>query len=268
MWPACHRFYSRVVTFDVTADAYGRFMGRFSEPLAEQFVAFVGVAAGQRVLDVGCGPGALTARLVDRLGVDAVAGVDPSASFVAAARARFPGLDVREARAEALPFADGSFDAVLAQLVVHFMNDPVTGLREMGRVCRPGGTVAACVWDYGGGAGPLSPFWRAVHDLDPAAEGESQLPGTREGHLDELAGKAGLVDVRSSALTVTLGFDSFADWWEPFTFGVGPAGGYVGRLSDADRDALAARCAEVLGPPPFEVRASAWAVTARATAAG
>ena len=256
------------MTFDVTADAYGRFMGRFSEPLAEQFVAFVGVAAGQRVLDVGCGPGALTARLVDRLGVDAVAGVDPSASFVAAARARFPGLDVREARAEALPFADGSFDAVLAQLVVHFMNDPVTGLREMGRVCRPGGTVAACVWDYGGGAGPLSPFWRAVHDLDPAAEGESQLPGTREGHLDELAGKAGLVDVRSSALTVTLGFDSFADWWEPFTFGVGPAGGYVGRLSDADRDALAARCAEVLGPTPFEVRASAWAVTARATPAG
>ena len=256
------------MTFDVTADAYGRFMGRFSEPLAEQFVAFVGVAAGQRVLDVGCGPGALTARLVDRLGVDAVAGVDPSASFVAAARARFPGLDVREARAEALPYADGSFDAVLAQLVVHFMDDPVTGLREMGRVCRPGGTVAACVWDYGGGAGPLSPFWRAVHDLDPAAEGESQLPGTREGHLDELAGKAGLVDVRSSALTVTLGFDSFADWWEPFTFGVGPAGGYVGRLSDADRDALAARCAEVLGPTPFEVRASAWAVTARATPAG
>ena len=157
---------------------------------------------------------------------------------------------------------------MLAQLVVHFMNDPVTGLRELGRVCRPGGTVAACVWDYGGGAGPLSPFWRAVHDLDPAAEGESQLPGTREGHLDELAGKAGLVDVRSSALTVTLGFDSFADWWEPFTFGVGPAGGYVGRLSDADRDALAARCAEVLGPTPFEVRASAWAVTARATPAG
>jgi len=256
------------VTFDVTADAYGRFMGRFSEPLAEEFVAFVGVAAGQRALDVGCGPGALTARLVDRLGVDAVVGVDPSASFVAAARARFPGLDVREARAEALPFADGSFDAVLAQLVVHFMDDPVTGLREMGRVCRPGGTVATCVWDYGGGAGPLSPFWRAVHDLDPAAEGESQLPGTREGHLVELAGKAGLVDVRSSALTLTLGFDSFADWWEPFTFGVGPAGGYVGRLSDADRDALAARCAEVLGPPPFEVRASAWAVTARATPAG
>ncbi len=140
--------------------------------------------------------------------MDAVAGVDPSASFVAAARARLPGLDVREAKAEALPFADGSFDAVLAQLVVHFMDDPVAGLREMGRVARPGGTVAACVWDYGGGAGPLSPFWRAVHDLDPAAAGESQLPGTREGHLAALAGDAGLVDVRPSAMTVTSGFDT------------------------------------------------------------
>jgi SAM-dependent methyltransferase len=261
-------FYSRVVTFDVTADAYARFMGRFSEPLAEQFVGLAGVSAGQRALDVGCGPGALTGRLVERLGVDAVAGVDPSASFVAAARARFPGLDVREGRAEALPFADGSFDTVLAQLVVHFMDDPVAGLREMGRVARPGGTVAACVWDHGGGAGPLSLFWLAVHDLDPAAADESRLPGTGEGHLAALAGEAGLVDVQPSALTVTLRFDTFADWWEPYTFGVGPAGGYVGRLSDTDREAVAARCAALLGPPPFEVRATAWAVTARATPAG
>ena len=252
------------MSFDVTADAYGRFMGRFSEPLAEQFVELAGLSAGQRALDVGCGPGALTARLVQRLGVDAVAGVDPSASFVAAARARFPGLDVREAKAEALPFVADSFDAVLAQLVVHFMDDPAAGLREMGRVARPGGTVAACVWDYGGGAGPLSPFWRAVHALDPAAEGESRLPGTREGHLTALAGEAGLVDAQTSTLTVTLGFDTFADWWEPYTFGVGPAGGYVARLSDDGREALAARCAALLGPPPFEVRASAWAVTARA----
>jgi SAM-dependent methyltransferase len=252
------------VTFDVTADAYGRFMGRFSEPLAAQFVELAGLCAGQRALDVGCGPGALTARLVERLGVDAVAGVDPSAAFVAAARARFPGLDVREAKAEALPFADDSFDAVLAQLVVHFMDDPATGLREMGRVARPDGTVAACVWDHAGGAGPLSPFWRAVHDLDPSAADESQLPGTREGHLAALAAEAGLVDVQPSAITVRLGFDTFAEWWEPYTFGVGPAGGYVARLSDDDRDALAARCADLLGPPPFEVRASAWAVTARA----
>ena len=251
------------MTFDVSADSYGRFMGRFSEPLADQFVALAGVAPGQRALDVGCGPGALTARLVERLGVDAVAGADPSAPFVAAARARFPGLDVREARAEALPFADDSFDAVLAQLVVHFMDDPVAGLREMGRVAEPGGTVAACVWDYAGGTGPLSLFWHAARDLHPSSEGESGLPGTREGQLVELAGRAGLVDVESSTLTVTLRFDTFGDWWEPYTFGVGPAGAYVGRLSEADRAALAARCAELLGPPPFDVRASAWAVRAR-----
>ena len=251
------------MSFDVTADAYGRFMGRFSEPLAEQFVELAGLTPGQRVLDVGCGPGALTARLVERLGADAVTGVDPSASFVAAARARFPGVDLREARAEELPFPDGSFDVVLAQLVVHFMDDPVAGLREMGRVARPGGTVAACVWDHAGGTGPLSLFWRAAQDLHPSSGGEAGLPGTREGQLTALAGRAGLVDVEPSVLTVRLEFDTFADWWDPFTLGVGPAGVYVGRLSPGDRDALAARCAELLGPPPFEVRASAWTVRAR-----
>jgi SAM-dependent methyltransferase len=254
------------MTFDVTAGAYDRFMGRFSEPLAEQFVQLVGPSAGERALDVGCGPGALTARLVERLGVDAVAGVDPSPSFVATARARFPGLDVREAKAEALPFADGSFDAVLAQLVVHFMDDPVAGLREMGRVARPGATVAACVWDHAGGTGPLSLFWRAVHDLHPSAGDESGLPGTREGQLAQMACEAGLVDVHPSALTVTLRFDTFAEWWEPYTLGVGPAGEYVARLSASRRAAVADRCAELLGPPPFEVQATAWAI--RATPAG
>ena len=255
------------MTFDVTADAYGRFMGRFSEPLAEQFVelaGLTGLTAGQRALDVGCGPGALTARLVERLGVEAVTGVDPSSSFVAAARARFPGLDVREARAEALPFPDGSFDAVLAQLVVHFMDDPVAGLREMGRVARPGGTVAACVWDHAGGAGPLSLFWRAAHDLHPSCDGESGLPGTRQGQLTELARTAGLGDVEPSVLSVQLRFDTFADWWDPFTLGVGPAGVYVARLPETDRHALAAHCAVLLGPAPFELRVSAWAVRGRA----
>jgi SAM-dependent methyltransferase len=251
------------VTFDVTADAYDRFMGRFSEPLAEQFVGLADLTAGQRALDVGCGPGALTARLVERLGADAVAGVDPSASFVAAARERFPGVDVRQARAEELPFPDASFDVVLAQLVVHFMDDPVAGLKEMGRVARPGGTVAACVWDYAGGTGPLSLFWRAVRDLHPSAEGESALPGTHQGQLAELATKAELVDVMPSVLTVRLSFDTFADWWDPFTLGVGPAGVYVGRLPEAERHALAARCAVLLGPAPFELSASAWAVRAR-----
>ena len=118
------------MSFDVSADAYLRFMGRYSEPLAVQFADLAGIQPGQRLLDVGCGPGALTAELVRRAGVQAVSAVEPSASFAAAARERLPGVDVRQAAAEQLPFPDGGFDTALAQLVVHFMTDPVRGLRE------------------------------------------------------------------------------------------------------------------------------------------
>jgi SAM-dependent methyltransferase len=251
-----------VVSFDVAADAYFRFMGRFAEPLAAEFVAYAGVAEGQRVLDVGCGPGALTARLVDRVGVDAVSAVDPSAPFVEATGQRFPGIDVRNGSAEDLPYADDTFDAALAQLVVHFMADPVAGLREMARVTRPGGTVAACVWDHAGGTGPLSTFWRGVHDVDPGAPDESHLAGSREGHLVELFGQAGLSGVVPGTVSVTLHFATFEDWWEPFTLGVGPAGGYVAGLAPAEQDALRAACARHLPEAPFDVTASAWAARA------
>ena len=150
------------MSFAVGADAYDRFMGRYSIRLAPMFADLAGIVAGQRVLDVGCGPGALTSELVRRVGPGAVAAVDPSASFVAAAQARHPDVSVQPAVAEQLPFADDEFDAALAQLVVHFMADPVDGLREMARVTRPGGVVAACVWDHGGGCGPLALFWSAA----------------------------------------------------------------------------------------------------------
>ena len=126
---------------------------------------------------------------------DAVAAVDPSESFVAAARERNPGVDVRRAAAEDLPFADGEFDAALAQLVVHFMADPVAGLKEMARV---GGVVAACVWDHQGGQGPLGVFWEAVRSLDPDARDESDLAGAREGHLAELFAQAGLGEIEQT----------------------------------------------------------------------
>ena len=122
------------MSFDVAADAYDRFMGRYSQLLSPQLADLAGVRAGQRVLDVGCGPGALTAELVARVGAGAVAAVDPSEPFVAAAGSRYPGVDVRRASAEHLPFQDATFDASLAQLVVHFMADPVAGLAEMARV--------------------------------------------------------------------------------------------------------------------------------------
>lgn len=239
-------------------------MGRYSEPLAVQFVDRARVRAGQRALDVGCGPGALTAQLVARLGSDAVLAIDPSPRFVEAVRARLPQVDVRSGVAEHLPFPDDSFDVALAQLVVHFMTDPVSGLAEMARVTRPGGLVAACVWDHAGGGGPLTTFWQAVHDVDPGARDESDLAGAREGHLVKLSEAAGLNDIEPTSLTVTASFATFADWWEPFTLGVGPAGAYVAQLDDDKREVLRSRCAELLPPAPFEVAASAWCVVAGA----
>src|SRR6476620_9041024 len=152
-------------------------MGRYSTLLAQPFAEFAGIHRGQRVLDVGCGPGALTGELVARLGDDGVTAVDPSEPFVAAIAARYPGVRVERAAAEAVPFEDGEFDAALAQLVVHFMTDPVGGLREMARVTRPDGVVAACVWDHAGGQTPISVFWAAARELDADLIDESGLPG-------------------------------------------------------------------------------------------
>src|ERR1700728_1473114 len=239
-------------------------MGRLSEPLAVQFAHLAGLHAGQRVLDVGCGPGALTARLVHRLGSGGVTAIDPSASFVAAVRDRFPEISVHSGVAERLPFADRTFDAALAQLVVHFMTDPVAGLAEMARVTRPGGLVAACVRDRAGGSGPLAVFWQAAHDLDPGVRDESGLPGAREGHLAELCDAAGRRQVEPGLLTVEVQFATLEAWWEPYTLGVGPAGDYVGQLDQAQRDALRNRCAQLLPPAPFRLPASAWSVRARA----
>ena len=252
------------MTFDVAAEAYGRFMGRFSEPLAVTFLEVAQVPPGCRALDVGCGPGALTAQLVTRLGDRQVSAVDPSAPFLSAVRARFPRVDVREGSAEQLPYPDDHFDVTLAELVVHFMSDPVAGLQEMRRVTRPGGRVAACVWDHAGGGSPLSIFWTAVSDLDPGARTESELAGARQGHLLELFGAAGLHETEELTLTVEVPFGSVDDWWQPYTLGVGPAGAYVAGLSPEGREALRARCAELLPDAPFMVAASAWCVRATA----
>ena len=133
----------------------------------------------------------------------------------------------------------------------------------MARVTRPGGLVAACVWDHApGGGGPLTTFWRAVHDLDPDAHDESDRPGTREGHLAELAEAAGLSDIRATTITVSVTFESFSDCWDPYTMGVGPAGAYVARLDDGGREVLRDRCARLLPSGRFEVEASAWCVSA------
>jgi SAM-dependent methyltransferase len=230
-------------------------MGRYAEPLAAVFAAFAGVGAGDKVLDVGCGIGALTAHLRS-IGAE-VAAIDPSPPFIDALRTRLPDIDVRRGMAEALPYATAAFDAALAQLVVHFMTDPVAGLRQMARVTRCGGVIAACVWD--GPTGALAPFWDAVHIIDPDVEDEALLSGAPKGHLAELFEAVGLRDVEEDSVAVDVVHPTFEEWWEPYTYGVGPAGDYVQRLDDDARARLESVAVERLGSGPFTVTATAWA---------
>lgn len=246
------------MSFAVTAEAYDRFMGRYSIRLSPLLADFADVRAGQTALDVGCGPGALTGELVKRLGAESVWAVDPTAAFVSAIEDRYPGVDARIASAETLPFNDQTFDRSIAQLVVHFMADPIAGLTEMKRVTKPGGVVAACVWDYGGGRGAVSPFWDAARQLDPDVDDESDLPGARHGHLVELFAAASLDAIEQTALNVRVEHQPFADWWEPFTLGVGPAGSYYKALNPDDQAKLRRVAETQIGQIPFTVDAYAW----------
>lgn len=244
--------------FEIPAAAYDRFMGRYSTLLSPQFADFAGVSAGQQALDVGCGPGALTAELVARLGASAVAANDPSVSFVTAARERQPEVDIREASAEDLPFPDDSVDVALAQLVVHFMKDPAAGLSEMRRVVRSGGVVAANVWDFVGERSPVSLFWRAAREIDPIVRDDSLQPGAHEGDLSELFAEAGLLDIREVALEITMEHSDFEEWWLPYTGGVGPMGAYLALLDEEHTMAIRERCRAMLPEGPFALVARAW----------
>ena len=251
-----------MVGFDVSPDAYDRFMGRYAEPLARVFTTFAGVGIDDSVLDVGCGPGALTAYLLS-VGAEVTA-IDPSPPFVDAIRTRFPGVDVRLGTVDELPYDAAFFDAALAQLVVHFMPDPVAGIGRMAHVTRDGGVVAACVWD--GPTGALAPFWEAVHLIDADAEDEALSSGARRGHLSALFTAAGLSDVTEVPISVDVVHPSFEQWWQPFTFGVGPAGDYVQQLDDDGRSRLESVARDHLGGGPLTVTATAWA--ARGTVLG
>jgi len=245
--------------FDVAASAYDAFMGRWSRLLAAPFAESAGVWPPMRLLDVGCGTGSLTEELARRVGVESVHAVDPSPSFVEATQARLPGVEVRQAPAERLPYEDGVFDAALAQLVVHFMADPIAGLAEMRRVTRRGGAVAACVWDYAGNRGPLGVFWDAARSVRPEVADESLLAGTRDGHLVELLTAAGLREATQSVLEVAIDHPTFDAWWRPFTMGAGPAGAFVSSLDAGEREQLRHECEGRLGGGPIVVAAAAWA---------
>jgi SAM-dependent methyltransferase len=249
------------------ADSYARFMGRFSEPLAPLFADSVREVDG-RVLDVGCGPGVLTAELVRRYGVDRVDAIDPTPGFVAAARERLPGVDVRQGTAEQLPYSDDSYSAAYAQLVVHFMKDPVRGVAEMARVTAPGGLVAACVWDHGSGRGPLTPFWTAVDELDPhqQADRDRLSVGSREGDLGRVFDEAGLVGVENGELPVTIRLGSFDDWWAPFEQPAGSAGDYLASRTSEQAAELKELIRSGMPAGPFDVTVWTWVAVGRVPA--
>lgn len=245
--------------FAAPAEHYDRFMGRYLPTLAAALADAAGVTSGMRVVDVGCGPGGLTSELVARVGAENVAAIDPAPQFVAACRARNPGADVREGVAEELPWGDGEFDATLSSLVVGFMKDPDRGVREMARVTRPGGTVAACMWDTAtGGMTMLRMFWTAARRFDPGVEGERRMAGTAEGDLEQRLERAGLIDVAGGMLEARAEYKSFDDFWEPFTFAVGPAGQHLRSLSEDERKRVREELRSDVPDGPFTLEARAW----------
>ena len=217
-------FSGAVAEFTAAVENYDRFMGRYATGLAPKFADAAGVRAGMRVIDVGCGPGALAVELAGRVGEDNVAAIDPAPQFAAACRARIPGADVREGVAESLPWEDGSFDAAMCSLVVAWMSDADQGIGEMARVTKPGGTVAAAMWDIpGGGLQMLSHFWRAAREIDPSSAAERPRHGVGEGSLVERFGRAGLEGVTGGTLETSVDYADFDDYWEPFTGAAGTA---------------------------------------------
>lgn len=255
------------MSFAVAGDKYDRFMGRYSRELAPRLIEFAGVEPGMAVVDVGCGPGPLTECLVERVGAENVAAADPSEPFVAAATERAPGADVRQAAAEELPWEDDRFDAALSQLVVNFMRDADAGVSEMRRLVRPGGVVAACTWSYGEDMEMLRAFWDAARRLESGAPDEgSQMRYRNVEELDELWRRVGLSDVETDHLRVEAGYTGFDDLWEPFTYGVGPAGAYLAKLEPEGQEQLRAELFKGLGEPAggFTLSATACAVRGKA----
>jgi len=252
------------VQFAAPAGRYDRFMGRYLPTLAAALADAAGIAPGMRVLDVGCGPGGLTRELAARVGAANVAAVDPASQFVAACRERNPGVDVREGVAEELPWADDAFDAALSSLVIAFMRDPDRGVREMARVTRPDGVVAACMWDLAtGGMTMLCTFWAAVERVQRGSPGEGRLAGTAEGDIAHRFRRAGLEDVVGGSLHASASYTGFDDFWEPFTYAVGPSGQHLASLAAEQQARVRDACREALPDGPFTLDARAWYATGR-----
>lgn len=249
------------------AQAYERFMGRWSSQLAPLLVRFAALSRSGRVLDVGSGTGALAFSLAKSFPELQILGIDPAAEYVAYANSRnpYPGRAAFETGdAQSLRYPGGSFHHSLSLLVINFIPDRAKALAELIRVTRPGGSVSAAVWDYAGGMRMLRHFWDAVISVDPAAAplDESRMPLCRSGELADLWKQAGLVEVSATALEFDMKFTSFADYWDPFLLGQGPAGAYLraaARHRDAIRSELKRRLRLDSDDQPFTLAARAWA---------
>jgi ubiquinone/menaquinone biosynthesis C-methylase UbiE len=238
---------ARGTIFSGSSDAYDRFMGRYSTPLAVQFADFAGVAAPQRVLDVGAGTGALTDELVRRLDENSVAAAEPSTDYAATLRTRFPGLDVREAPAEELPWEDGRFDTALAQLVVVFLNDASGAVRELARVTRPGGVVATCMWEVDG-----VEMMKALNEIRQRLSPGGPIPAADyrdEATLRKLFEEAGLQEVETTRIEVSVVYETVDELWEPAIHVGGPGGPAVSTFTPEQLAAGRQIFEEALGSP-------------------
>jgi SAM-dependent methyltransferase len=252
------------------AEAFDRHVGRYGPELAAAFASFAGVAPGMRVLDVGCGPGALAKAVAQVVGAERVAAVDPSEEYAEACGVRVPGAEVRVGVAEDLPFDSDAFDAVMAQLVVQALEDAPRAAREMVRVTAPGGIAAACVWDFREGMPLFVSYWGAAMTVDP--DGARRAGGdttnawcTREGLL-RLWREAGAEEVETGELSASAAYDGLDDAWWSFEAGVGFSGAYCRSLDERRRGALREEFHRRLGAPggPFRLTARAWTVRGRA----
>ena len=251
------------------AEAYERFMGRWSRVLAPLLVDFTDLRDTGRVLDVGSGTGTLAFSIAKQKVHCQVLGIDPSKEYVDYANSRNPFPDrarFQVGDAQQLPFSDATFENSLSLLVFNFIPDREKALREVSRVTKPGGCVSAAVWDYGAGMRMLRMFWDAAVAVDPTAEkfDELHMPLCRAGELGEFWKRHGLARVEERPLDITMRFGSFADYWDPFLLGQGPAGAYL-RNVDGDRrqslrEEVKRRLAVVTEDAPFSVPARAWAV--------
>lgn len=251
--------------------AYERFMGRWSSRLAPSFLRFVEVEDGWQVLDVGCGTGSLCRALVESADRIRVAGIDPTADYVAFARAALPHprVQLRIGAAESLPFADGTFDAALALLVLQHFADPARAVREMARVTRPGGVVATCLWDFRDGMPLFSLLWQAAEAVaaDAVARHRERVPPRRHLGLCDLRDlwrDGGLCDIKTATLEMPMRFSSFDDYWQPFLGGATPTSRFAAAVDAKTGGALARTLAgRIAGVQPdgsFVLPAQAWAV--------